>query len=81
MALYVAGLLLLTSAIELTLALFLAVQGKLPAPATTFLEIYFGAAVALFAGGGVLMILGLGRLRAGTARPPVETTPSPPPAA
>ena len=63
MAIYLSGLLCITSAIELTLALFLATQGKVPAPSSGFWVIYRVADIAMFSGGGILIPRGLSRLR------------------
>jgi hypothetical protein len=68
MAVYVVGLLLLTGAIELTLALFLAVQGKVPAPSSDFWVVYLFIDIGLIAAGGILVQRGLASLRA-PARP------------
>lgn len=67
MAVYLVGLLLITAAIELTLALFLATQGKVPSPTSDFWVVYLVADVALFAGGGLLVPRGLAQLRSGAA--------------
>lgn len=74
MAVYLSGLLLITAAIELTLALFLATQGKVPSPSSDFWVVYLVVDVVLFAGGGVLVPRGLTQLRAG----PTESAGEPP---
>ncbi len=73
MALYLAGLLLITGAIELTIALFLAVQGRLPAPSSQFLGVYAVVDIVMFVSGGWLALWGFIRLRAGAPKdlPPV----------
>ncbi len=80
MAIYISGMMLVTAAIELTLALFLAVQGKLPAPSTTFLGFYAVVDIALFTSGGWLVTRGFSRLRAGKLSIPAEASASEPPA-
>ncbi len=77
---YVAGMMLVTAAIELTLALFLAVQGKLPAPSTTFLGFYAVVDIALFTSGGWLVTRGFSRLRSGKPSVLAKASPSEPPA-
>jgi len=79
MALYVSGLLLLTAAIELTLALFLASQGKVPGPSSSFYAIYLAVDLGLYAGAGLLMALGLSRLRSGTSASGGSPRPAEPP--
>lgn len=74
MAVYLSGLVLVTGAIELTLALFLASQGKFAAPSSTFWVVYFAADVAMFAFGGVLVPLGLMQLRTSSDGSPAEPT-------
>lgn len=63
MAVYLVGLLLLTAGIELTLALLLASQGKVPSPSSEFWVVYLGVNIAFYTGGGVLVPRGLGALR------------------
>jgi len=63
MAVYLVGLILITAAIELTLALLLATQGKVPSPSSDFWVVYLLADVVLFSGGGVLVPRGLSQLR------------------
>ncbi len=70
MAIYLSGLLLITTGIELTLALFLATQGKVATPSASFWMIYLLVDIGMFCGGGVLVARGLGRLRSGEGAPP-----------
>jgi hypothetical protein len=79
MAIYLAGLLLATAGIELMLALFLAVQGRLPAPSTEFLGIYAVVDLILFGFGGILVWQGWFRLREGDRSPPPEVAVLQPP--
>jgi hypothetical protein len=80
MAVYLAGLLLLAAAIELTLALFLASEGKVPSPSSDYWTVYLVVDIALFTSGGVLVPRGLETLRSQGIEPPEDlTSQSPPP--
>jgi hypothetical protein len=63
MVVYIIGLVLVISAIELTIALALASRGALPAPSATFLLVYALIDLGLFAAGGFLVTRGLQTLR------------------
>lgn len=75
MAVYLAGLVMLTGAIELTLALLLASQGKVPTPSSAFWTVYLGVDIALLAIGGILVARGLGTLRSGVRAGPDDPGP------
>lgn len=70
MAIYLSGLLLITAGIELTLALFLATQGKVATPSGSFWTLYLIVDIGMFCGGGTLIARGLSRLRSGDRAPP-----------
>lgn len=64
MAVYVTGLVLVTAAIELVIAFFIAVRSTtVPASSSGFWSVYFGAVVALVVAGAVLIPRGLHGLR------------------
>ena len=64
MAVYVTGLVLLTAAVELVIAYFIAVRTTtVPASSSSFWSVYFGAVVALVIAGAVLIPRGLQALR------------------
>jgi|GEM_PF-2937331 len=80
MAVYLVGLLQVTAAIELTLALLLASQGKVPAPSSDFWPVYLFVDIALVAAGGILIARGLETMHSPTpeASPdPAEDNPPP----
>jgi hypothetical protein len=76
MVVYITGLVLVTSAIELTLALVLASWGALPSPSSSFLLIYLLIDVGLFVAGGFLVAGGLRTLQ--TKRPSARPESMPP---
>ena len=64
MAVYVTGLVLLTAAVELVIAYFIAVRTtSVPASSSSFWSVYFGAVVALVVAAAVLIPRGLEALR------------------
>jgi len=63
MVVYLTGLVMVTAGIELTLALVLASQGKVPSPASEFWPVYLVVNIGLFAAGGLLVPRGLLELR------------------
>ena len=73
MAVYVAGLVLITGAVELVLALFVAARTSMPSPSSLFWPAYLGALIALVSGGGVLILTGLREIR--RTRLPPEPSP------
>lgn len=80
MVVYITGLVLVTAAIELTIALVLASRGALPSPSSAFLLVYLLVDIGLFATGGFLVARGLRSLR--SERPSARsdaTTPNQPP--
>ena len=65
MAVYVTGLVLLTAAVELVIAFFIAVRSaSVPSSASSFWSAYFGVIIALVVAAGVLVPRGLRALRA-----------------
>ena len=64
MVAYIAGLVLVTSAIELTLALLLAGRGPVPTPSSDFLLVYLLVDIGLFAGGSMVVVRGLQTIQA-----------------
>lgn len=73
MAVYVTGLVLVTAAVELVIAFFIAVRStSVPASSSDFWTVYFGATVALVVAGGVLIPRGLSELRAAASPSDVE---------
>ena len=64
MAVYVTGLVLVTAAVELVIAFFIAVRSTtVPSSSSGFWSVYFGAIVALVVAGAVLIPRGLHGLR------------------
>jgi len=59
MAFYVAGLVLITGAVELVLALLVTSRTSVPAPSSLFWPVYLVAVIALVGGGAVLILAGL----------------------
>lgn len=55
MAVYLVGLLPLTPAFELSLALFLASEGEVPSPSSDFRRVYLVVDIGRFTRGGVLL--------------------------
>jgi hypothetical protein len=79
MVVYISGLVLLTAAIELTLALVLASRGALPAPSSSFLLAYLLVDIGLFVAGGIVVTQGLRTVRSERRRDRVEeANPDPP---
>jgi hypothetical protein len=77
---YIVGLVLVISALELTIALALASRGALPSPSSSFLLVYALVDIGLFAAGGYVVIRGLQALRGERATARTEaTTPDQPP--
>lgn len=66
---YITGLVLVTSAVELSIALVLTRRGALPAPSSSFLLVYLLVDIGLFVVGGFLASRGLRAIR--SERPPV----------
>jgi hypothetical protein len=79
MAVYIVGLLLITAAIELTLALVLASQGKVPSPSSDFWLLYLTVDIAFVAVGGFLVPRGLSALRSTAPGSPTDPTSGGPP--
>jgi hypothetical protein len=77
MVAYIAGLVLVTSAIELTLALLLAGRGNVPTPSSDFLLVYLLIDIGLFAGGSTVVVRGLRTIQAGRSET-LGTDTSPP---
>ena len=70
MAVYVTGLVLLTAAVELVIAFFIAVRSTaVPSAASSFWSVYFGVIVALVVAAAVLVPRGLRTLRAPAPTP------------
>jgi hypothetical protein len=63
MVVYITGLVLVTSAIELTLALVLASRGAVPAPSSGFFLVYLLVDIGLFSAGSLVVTKGLQTLR------------------
>jgi len=76
MILYIIGLVLVTSAVELTIALVLAGRGAVPAPSSGFLLVYLVVDIGLFAAGSLVVATGLRTLR--SAAPSAEAPPDRP---
>ena len=75
MAVYVTGLVLVTAAVELVIAFFIAVRSTdVPASSSDFWSFYFGATVALVIAGAVLIPRGLSELRAAASPADVDRT-------
>jgi hypothetical protein len=72
MAVYVAGLVSITAAVELTLALLVASRGSVPAASSLFWPVYLAVLIALVVAGAILIARGLGELH--HAREPVESS-------
>lgn len=71
MAVYVIGLVLVTAAIELVIAFFIAAHSThVPSSTSSFWWVYLGALVILVTSGGVLVARGLFELRGGAGAPP-----------
>jgi hypothetical protein len=77
---YIIGLVLVISALELTIALALASRGALPSPSSSFLLLYALVDIGLFATGGYVVFRGLQSLRSERPAARAEaTTPDQPP--
>jgi len=68
MVAYIAGLVLVTAAIELTLALVLPSRGAVPAPSSSFLLVYLVVDIGLFSAGGLVVAMGLQRIRSAASK-------------
>ncbi len=69
MAVYISGLVMITGAVELVLALFVADRASVPALPSLFWAAYLGTVVALVIVGALLVVRGLRALR--RVEPPV----------
>jgi hypothetical protein len=72
MAIYITGLVMITAAVELILALVVASRSSVPAASSLFWPVYFSVLIALVVAGAVLIVRGLGALR----REPISSEPS-----
>jgi hypothetical protein len=63
MALYVTGLILITGAVELVLALLVASRSSVPAASSLFWPLYIGVLIGLVVAGAILIVRGLYALR------------------
>ena len=79
MAVYVSGLVLVTAAVELLIAVVIAARATgVPSASSEFWPIYFGVIIVLVAAGGLLIPRGLRELRTDSTAEPARADGSAP---